>query len=438
MAVVQENLSPVEKKLKAWRPNEDVPGWFSKMRGEARDAYFDLPLPTRKDEAWHYGNPRRFQLTGLDIAHAQPGFNGHNYERICGLTNQPGRVACLSMVSDKVAEISSSTPLRDAGVTIMSLRQALALRGDLIEPFWTKPLFPLATDQLVAGHFALVDNGFFIHIPRNIEAPEAIHLILESGEPGSVVSPHILIIAEAFTKADIFVHFIGDDCAERNLQLGVIQVHVGDGANLTLTKMQNLGRRTDAFTREASELGRDATYRSTAVHFGGFNVRHELICNLPNPGANAQLYAMHFANGRQTYDFYTQQNHHAPNTTSKLLFKGALGGRAKSSYLGKIDVAANANNTDAYQTNRTLLLSDEARTNSSPQLEIDNHEVVCSHGSTTSNIREDELFYLQSRGLPAEQARRLLVSGFLAEIADQIPLSTVRDYAYNYVLERFN
>ncbi len=159
---------------------------------------------------------------------------------------------------------------------------------------------------------------------------------------------------------------------------------------------------------------------------------------MPNPGARADLYAMHFANGRQSYDFYTQQNHHAPNTSSKLLFKGALGGRARSSYIGQIDVAAKANNTDAYQTNRTLLLSKEARTNSSPQLEIANHEVMCSHGSTTSNIREDELFYLQSRGLPAEQARRLLVSGFLAEIADQIPLSTVRDYAYNYVLERFN
>ena len=433
---VARKLSAVEKKIQSWQPATDVPEWFSTLRGSARDVYFDMPLPDRSDEAWHYGEPQRFTLDGLDIAHVQPGFNGISYERICGLTGQPRRIACLSMVGDNVTEISSSSPLRDAGVVVMSLRQALALRGDQLQQYVTAGLVPVHRDKLIASHYALTDNGFFVHVPAGVRAPEPIHLIMESGEPGSVVAPHVVVVAEAQSHAQVFIHYLGRNDDGRNLQLGVIQSHVGDAAEVTLTKIEHVGPLTDIMTHEAAELGRDGRYTSIAVHFGGKHIRHEAVVNLRQPGADASLLGMHLVRGRQRYDFYTQQNHLAPNCRSNLLFKGAVQDRSRASYQGIINVAKNAQGTDAYQTNRTLLLSPAARADSSPQLEIKANDVRCSHGSTVSKVDDEQIFYLQNRGLSVDQARRLIVGGFMAEIADKIPLATARDYVYNYVLER--
>jgi len=436
MSTAHKVLSPIELKLKTWQPNPDIPEWFTQMRGEARNAYFDLPLPDRSDESWHYGDPQRFMLDRLDIAHAMPGFNGISYERICGLTGRPNRVACLSMVGDNVAEISSSMPLRDAGVAVMSLRQALALRAFQLEPYWTSGLVRFDRDKLLASHYALIDNGFFVHVPKDTRAPEPIHLIMESGEPGTAVSPHVLIIAEPRSQADVFVHYLGRNESTRNLQLGVIQSHVNDEAQLTVTKIEHLGSRTDALTHEAAEIGREGSYKSVAVHFGGHHIRHEAVAHLLKPGGQAELLGAHLLKGRQRYDFYTHQKHDAPDCHSNLLFKGAMLDSSRASYQGSITVAKEAQRTDAYQTNRSLVLSPQARADSSPQLEIEANDVRCSHGSTISNVGADELFYMQNRGISADRARRLLVSGFMAEVADQIPLSVARNYVYNYVLER--
>jgi Fe-S cluster assembly protein SufD len=433
--ITATELSKAEQKLKAWRPDENIPAWFNRLRRSARDAYFSLGLPERSNEAWHYGDPRKFSLDGLDLAHELPGFNSISYERICGLTGQPRRIACLSMLGDQAHEISSSTPLRDAGVTVMTLRQAIALREYQLSEFWNSALVPYDASKLIAAHYALVDNGFFVHIPKFAKAPVPVHLIMEAGEAGSVVAPHILIVAEPMAQADVYVHFLGQNDGERNLQLGVIRVHAQAGSQLNLTTIQHLGSRTDAFTHEALLLERDAHVTSIAVHFGGNNTRHELIAKLSQPGANARLYGMHLGRQRQRFDFLTHQQHMVPNATSNLLFKGALLDKSRSSYQGMITVAPGAQKTDAYQKNRSLVLSPNARADSSPQLEIEANDVRCSHGSTVSNVRGDEMFYMQQRGIPSAAARQLLVSGFMAEVADRIPLEHTRDYVYNYVLK---
>lgn len=436
MSSAAHQLAPVEQKLRELQPRKDLPDWFSEMRSAARDAYFSLPLPHRSNEAWHYGDPSSFSLDGLDIAHGVPGFNGANYERICGLSGRPRRVACLSMVGDNVAEISSSSPLQDAGVDVMALRQALALRGDLVQDYWSRGVVKFDHNLLIASHYALIDNGFFVFIPKGVTAPVPIHLVMESGETGSVVAPHVMIVAEPGSSSQIFVHYLGQDSAERNLQLGVVESHVGDQAELTITKIMHVGMRTDILTHEAAELGHDAHYSSIAVHLGGHHLRHEMIANMSQPGAEVNIAGMYLVRGRQRYDFYTEQNHLAPDCRSKLLFKGAAMERGQANFMGMIKVSNEAQRTDAYQTSRALLLSPRARINSSPQLEIDANDVRCSHGATVSNIDERQVFYLQNRGLSADEARRLIVSGFIAEIADRIPLSTARDYVSNYVLER--
>ncbi|MBN2083080.1 Fe-S cluster assembly protein SufD [bacterium] len=438
MPATTQQLSPVERKLANWQPAADVPDWFAQQRRDARDAYFDSALPDRSDEAWHYGHPQHYTLDDLDIAHAQPGFNGIRYERICGLTGQPRRIACLSMVGDNVAEISSSTPLRDAGVTVMSLRQALALRGDQLQDYWQRELLKADRDRLTASHYALIDNGFYVHVPAGVTAPEPIHLIMETGEQGSVVAPHVIIGAEKGSTSTVFVHYLGSTYEKRNLQLGQLHAHLDDAAKLSVVKVEHVGLNTDILTQELANVGRDAKYVSVAVHFGGKHLRHEAVANHAQPGGSSELLGMHFVRDRQRYDFQTTQVHAAPECASNLLFKGAVMDRGRASYQGIIQVHPHAQKTDAYQTNRTLLLSPEARADSSPQLEILANDVRCSHGSTVANVDKDQIFYLESRGIRAAEARRLIVSGFMAEIADRVPLATARDYVYNYVLDRVN
>jgi Fe-S cluster assembly protein SufD len=435
-AVATEPLSPVEAKLKAFICDNYLPLWFNSQRVRARDAYFDLALPDRTNEEWHYGEPKRFSLDALDIAHPRPGFNGTQYERICGLTGMPRRVSCLSMIGPNVSDLSQSDALLKAGVTVMSLRQALILRGEQIQPYWTSNLVRFDSTPMMAAHYALVDNGFFVHVPAGVKAPEPVHLIMESGEAGSVVAPHVLIALEAGAEADVYLHFIGSNNEQRSLSLGVVQSHIAAGAKLKLAKVQHLGLKTDSLSHEAAEIGADAFYGSVGVYFGGYHVRHELLANLAQANGHAELAAMYLLQGRQRYDFHTHQKHLAPATKSNLLFKGALLGRSRASYQGIITVAQQAQKTDAYQANRNLLLSSEARSDSSPQLEISANDVRCTHGSTASNVSPAEMFYLANRGLAPDMARRLLVSGFMAEVADRIPLTAVRDYAYNHVQER--
>ncbi|MCC7478460.1 Fe-S cluster assembly protein SufD [bacterium] len=429
-------LSVLETKLRDWAPDPELPDWFNASRRLAIEAYFALELPQRSNESWHYGDARRFHAGSLDIASASPGFSGAEYERICKLSREYGRVTCLSMVGDRVEELSQSPALSELGGFVLPLRKALAQHGELLRPYWQQGLLPAGRDKLTAQHYALLDGGFCVYLPKGAELKDDIHLILETGEGGSVVSPHILLIAEARSSARVFIHNLGHPEQERNLQTSAIQSFVGAGAQLMLTKLQNLGPKTDALMIEYARLQRDSRYDTISINLGGSNVRTEVETHLAEPGADARLSGLSIARGRQRYDFHTFQNHMAPHTSSNLLFKSALLGRARASYQGLIDVHPSAQSTDAYQSNRSLVLSPDARSDSSPQLEIEANDVRCTHGSTTSNVSRDEMFYLQTRGIKPELARKLLVQGFLTEVADRIPLQPLRDYVESFILER--
>lgn len=429
-------LSALESKLKQWSPDPSLPGWFSASRARAIEAYFDLALPERSNENWHYGDARKFSAAAFDIPAARPGFSGAEYERICRLSREHGRVTCLSMVGDHVEELASSPALADMGGFVLPLRQALVAHGDLLRPYWEQGLLPLDRDKLTAQHYALLDGGFCVYLPKGAELKDDIHLILETAEGGTVVSPHILLIAEPQSSARVFIHNLGHPEQSRNLQLGALQSFAGASSNLKVTKLQNLGPKTDALSIEYARLARDARYDSVSINLGGSNVRTEVEAHLAESGSDVHLYGLTIGRERQRFDFHTFQNHMAPHTTSNLLFKTALLGRARASYQGLIDVNPGAQRTDAYQSNRTLILSPQARSDSSPQLEIEANDVRCTHGSTTSNVSRDEIFYLQTRGIKPELGRKLLVQGFLTEVADQIPLQPLRDYVEQFIMER--
>jgi Fe-S cluster assembly protein SufD len=198
---------------------------------------------------------------------------------------------------------------------------------------------------------------------------------------------------------------------------------VGDAARLRYLNVQDLGARVFQVGYQTSRVGRDATLQSSVVALGGDYARVRTDSRIDGKGGTSYLTAVYFADGARMHDFRTIQNHIAPKTTSDLLFKGAVSDTARSVYSGLIRVGKEARGTNAYQTNRNLVLSEGAGAESVPNLEIETNDVVCSHASAVGPIDDEQRYYLESRGIAPEVAERLIVLGFFGEVLDRLPLS---------------
>lgn len=380
-------------------------------------------LPDRKNEDWHYGDARRFDADGLEPA----AVDRPAPPELCALAQRlclPG-VACYELAGGKPKRLSDADA--PEGVTVAGI--ASDAQAETL-------LRPNQADYFALQHASLGTAGVVIRAARNSAVGE-LHLLRTAGPDGSVSADTLLVLAEQHSTLNVYLHLFGGAAESRSLHSSRAVVRVADGARVTLTEIQHAGARTDALLRTHAHVGRDGSFTSVAIQLGGLNVRSEVDCSLSAPGSSAKMLGAYIADGRQRFDFLTHQNHQAPNANSNLLYKGALLGRSRASYQGMITVAEDAQRTDAYQSNRTLVLSKSARADSSPQLEIGANDVRCTHGSTVSNVGAEELFYLQTRGLPREHARRLLVTAFLGEVVDQIASEPLRQHVYGHILERY-
>jgi Fe-S cluster assembly protein SufD len=210
-----------------------------------------------------------------------------------------------------------------------------------------------------------------------------------------------------------------------SLNAPVTELRVGRAARLGYQSAQALGLRMWQIASVVSAVEADATLVSASAALGGDYARLRTDCRLTGRGSTGRLQAVYFGEGEQTLDFRTFQDHAAPDTTSDLLFKGAVGGTSRSVYTGLIRVRKNASGTNAFQTNRNIKLSDGAWAESVPNLEIENNDVRCSHASAVGPIDEDQRFYLESRGVPPAITERLVVAGFFDEVLEQVPVPQV-------------
>jgi Fe-S cluster assembly protein SufD len=206
----------------------------------------------------------------------------------------------------------------------------------------------------------------------------------------------------------------------------VNDLYAGPGAHLTYVGTQDWSRETLALQSNSTVVQRDARVLSLNVHVGGRQSRHESHSRLQGSGAFSEMLALTVAQGAQEFDQRTLQSHQAPNTGSNLLYKNALLDQARTIFSGLIIVDPEAQKTDAYQSNRNLLLSDDAEANALPGLEIQANDVRCTHGATSGHVDDEQMFYLESRGIPPAAARELLVFGFFEEVLDKLPDETLR------------
>lgn len=278
--------------------------------------------------------------------------------------------------------------------------------------------------------FAALNDAFSLPLRIDVAPgtrPGTVAVLHWLGSSGSAVFPRTRLVVGAGAEVDLLEVAASPEVA--SLVVPRTDIEVGDGAIVGYLHLQQLGSQVWQIAEQSSRVARDATFTSFAVALGGDYARVRTSSSLVGTGATSRLLAVYFGSGSRTVDFRTIQEHRAARTTSDLLFKGAVANRSQAVYTGVIRVEKGAAGTNAFQTNRNLVLHSGARADSVPNLEIEDNDVRCSHASAVGPISEDQRFYLASRGVPPEAADRLITLGFLDEVLTRIPSRPVADHA---------
>ena len=439
-------------------PTHLLPQWWQDLRQSAWTRYTTTPHPSPTDERWRFTD-----LAALSIADFGLSDFSLRSERISDLqTAQATLGASLPLASDNPQSairnpqsprfpcsaasltftnnrLTRRTPLpanlTAQGVIYCPLEEAIIAHPTLIRAYLQKHDVALGSEKFTALNTALTTSGALLYVPKNITIDAPLHLEHIATGPAASIYPHTLVILEDNARATLIEHFtsaasgsaefpLGQN-AKKNLGAprfasGVNDLHAAPGSRLTYIGAQTYSPDTLAFQTNSIVAQRDAHILTLNLHLGGRYSRHESHSRLQGPGAHSEMLALTVATNSQQFDQRTLQTHQAPNTSSNLLYKNALLDAAKTIFSGLIIVEPDAQKTDAYQSNRNLMLSDEAEANSLPGLEIQANDVRCTHGATTARIPAEQEFYLQSRGINPATAHELLIAGFFEEVLNKL------------------
>jgi Fe-S cluster assembly protein SufD len=433
--------------------SRNEPAWLESARLSALEIYHDRKIPTTAVEAWKYTNLRRFKPESFTPAQPVPAVSSLNdlptkiRDRLSS-TDAAGRIV-LSGSSVVYADVPAE--LEAKGVIFTDLQSAVEKHPELVRKYLYSVVgaaYPdptaqqleryehiphLDEDKFTALNAALWDNGFFVYVPKNVELELPLGGFRYLDQEGAFAASRTLVILEDNAKVTYIDEQDSPDINAANF--GAVELILGRGAQLRYVAIQNWGRGFTHIQRIKSNLENDAVLNSLYVTMGGSLSRTEVQSAL-NTGSSSEMLAVYFADKDQHFDHLTLQHHLKPRAHSDLLFKGVLNDKARGVFSGLIKVELNAQKTDAYQKNRTLLLSDDARSDSVPQLEINANDVRCSHGSTTAPVDQQELFYLRSRGISKPVAEKMLVTAFLEDVLNRVPLKNVVKYLENVIADK--
>jgi len=413
--------------LEALRALPPAPEFLERMRSSAHAQYQALPLPAQETEEWRYTD-----LSELDLGSFRafaPGGHADTLDdvpaQILEAAGDVGERAGLLVQRNSEALTSHLAPeLAERGVVFTDLDHAAELRPEVVEPSLHR-IVPTDRTKLTALHGAFRSGGTFVYVPprTRIELPLQSLTYLE--EDGAAVFPHTLIVVGAESELTFIDRYVSPDL-DRALSDAIVEIDAGPASRVRYVSLQEWGAGVTHLSVQRARLGRDAEFHSLSVAFGADLSRNEFESVLAEPGATSEMLGLYFADGTQHFDHRTLQDHEAPNGTSNLLYKGALKGSSRAIYSGWVHIRPGATRSDAFQTNRNIVLSEHAKADTIPNLEIENNEVRCGHAASVGPVDQEALFYLQSRGISREEAERLIVFGFFQEVLDRVDLAEVR------------
>jgi len=371
------------------------PGWLAERRTQAFDLFEKLELPDPKGEEWRYTDVRRFDFSGFDAP--------------------TPALSAPEVAADLAAK----------GVLIADYQSAVNDHPELLkEHFFTD--VPVDEHKFTALHGAFLSDGIIVYVPAGIEVDVPYEVFRDVAGGGSTF-PHTTIVVGDNAKVTFVDRFRSESHERPSLCSSVVEVTAGRGATVNYISLQEWGRNVHHFQTQRFTGHRDSTVRSLAVQLGSKFARVQVESVLSGEGSFSEMLGLYFADSDQHFAQRTLQEHAVPNTTSDLLYKGALKEVSRSEYSGLIKVAKGAQGTDAYQANRNIVLSEEAVARSIPQLEIEANEVRCTHGATVAPVEEEHIFYLMSRGIDRITAQKLVVFGFFGDVLDRIRVPELRE-----------
>jgi len=390
------------------------PEWLRPRRAAALERFDDTGLPTEAEEVWRYSRISELDLDAYDPVGA-------------GGDDAGGVPAEVRSAVEAVGPHAGLIVTRNGSVVHSGLDPDLAARGvevgDVLEvPDGDDLLGSVAsssTDAFTDLSTAFATGAVLVRVPAGVTVEDPIVVAHWVDRDGAAVFPRTVVVLGEDAEATVIERYQSPDIAA--FVDPVIELDVAHAGRLRYASVQDLGPRVWQVAYQASRVGRDTELTSTAVALGGDYARLRTDARLEGRGGSSRLLAVYFGSGSRMHDFRTMQDHAAPQTTSDLLFKGAVADTAKGVYSGLIRVRKEAPGTNAFQTNRNLVLSEGAGAESVPNLEIETNDVRCSHASAVGPIDEEQRYYLESRGVPPQVAERLIVLGFFGEVLERLP-----------------
>jgi Fe-S cluster assembly protein SufD len=368
-------------------PSVVEPGWLSERRDEAKQLSQTLELPTPKDKGWEFTD-----LTDLD-------FDGY---------------------ADGLAGVEGLEGAAGDGVVVMPLAEAAAEHPDVVREHLGSLVE--AADPFTARNAERWRDGILIWVPAGERLAEPLRLAVAGGD-GEELHWRALIVLGEGAEAEVWERYGSDG---EGLFNGVVEIVVGDAATLRYACEQELSDESWVFATQRAEVGRDATLEWTALGFGSARGKVRMETKLAGRGSSARVTGAYAGMGTQHLDYDTTQEHAAAHTNSDLAFRGVLAERATAVWRGMIRVDPGAQQTDAFQESRNLLLSKDAHADAIPGLEIEADDVRCTHAAAVAQLDPEQLYYLRARGLSEQSAQRLVIEGFVGALVERVPAGPAR------------
>ncbi|APW62520.1 Fe-S cluster assembly protein SufD [Paludisphaera borealis] len=416
-----------EEAFEAFLKGRDEPGWLTDRRREAFARFQAFAWPTMRDEEWRRTDVRALKMNEFGPASAvEPSARARSAFDPLWETLSSHYGTGVEHVDG--ALVRKADPAKLGGAVFVDLDTAAKDHPELLKRYLHTEVVKPSDDVFAALHAAFWSGGTLLYVPKGVKVELPLFSVAGMTEEGRVDFSHTLVVLEEGAEATLVRETASQGRGDAPaLHVGAVEVVQEASSRLRLVNLQNWDAATWHFTRERALVGRDASLQWTVGALGSRLSKVNQEVALTGQGASAQVNGVMFTTGKQHLAYFTRQDHMAPHTTSDLLYKSGLKDRSRIVWKGMIRVEKDAQRTDAYQKNDNLILSEAARADSIPGLEIEANDVRCTHGATAGKVDEEMIFLCQARGIPRETAVRLIVEGFFANVYDRITVEPVRE-----------